>query len=467
MKNFAVFGQTITQKNYGKLNRKLPVSFMLLALLPNPAHALDLLQAWQAAASHDKSYAVAKAAQGVAVPKQKQADALWRPNVVLSDTLGGAYQSSRMDGAAFSAPGFGSMNGVTFQNSINAGIANRFAIQANQPLYDPKRRAEQAQLKQSAEMDELQWQAAQQRLMLTLAQHYFDVALAQYNLQVWQQQSHSVEHIAKEMQDRFTIGSTPITDSHEAKARLALVQAQLLNAELDLENKQTVLADMTGMVPTALTPQLPQSTLAESPSLQAWLQQAYSQAFAVRQSTLAQHIAEKEAQKYSFDSSIKVDAIAQAALDYAHGNGDFGTATNRQNNALIGVQVSVPLSTGGYRNAKLEEAQQLITKAQAETELARQQTEQQIKQSYNSLQTGKARLQALQQAISASELRLDATKLGRQVGDRTTLDVLLAENDLANAQLALRQAQVQQIMQRLTLAYLVGQLNETLLAGIK
>ena len=65
--------------------------------------------------------------------------------------------------------------------------------------------------------------------------------------------------------------------------------------------------------------------------------------------------------------------------------------------------------------------------------------------------------------IPASEARLDATAVGHEVGQRTTLDLLNAETDRAGAGLALAQARVGLWLDRLRLAMLAGQLDETLL----
>ena len=82
------------------------------------------------------------------------------------------------------------------------------------------------------------------------------------------------------------------------------------------------------------------------------------------------------------------------------------------------------------------------------------------------LQTGQASLLALQEAHKASQARLDATRLGRQVGDRTTLDLLQAENDASAAELSLLQARAALLMGRLRLQALAGQLDEAQLDSV-
>jgi outer membrane protein len=445
------------------------LQLLIMLMLYGPsAYALDLLQAWHSAVANDKDYAVAQAEHGVVAPKQKQAQALWRPNLIASGALGVGFQDTNTDGAQFSTPAFGRSNDVSFNTSINGGLASRIALTANQPIYDPKRRAEQQQLLKSADLSELEWQSSRQSLMLKVAQQYFDAAVAQKNLQVMQQQVSFIQKIAVEMQDRFNIGSSPVTDTHEAEARLAAMQALALSAELDLENKKNILADTIGQSPDNIVALLPQTKLNQVSTLplDTWINQAQSDNFSIRMHEIQAQIAEQEAKKHSFKSSIKLDAIAQYARDELDGSGSYGAANSQQTNAIIGLQVAIPLSTGGYRESKQEEAVQLLTKANLEVERGRQQVVQQIRQTYLNINIGKSRLNALQQSLKAGQLRLDATKLGRQVGDRTTLDVLNAENEVATTQLNLVQEQASILMNRLQLSALAAELDEGVLSEI-
>jgi outer membrane protein len=82
------------------------------------------------------------------------------------------------------------------------------------------------------------------------------------------------------------------------------------------------------------------------------------------------------------------------------------------------------------------------------------------------LTVGAGRIAALAEALRANRARLDATRLGRQVGDRTTLDLLNAENDATSAELALLQARVALLMDRLRLSALAGQLDEAALQTV-
>jgi outer membrane protein len=443
------------------MRRIVHITLLALACGAPAAWATDLLQAWQAAQQNDRELAVARAAQATAQPRRDQAAALWRPGVAFNASAGVATGESEMRGAQFSAPGMGTSGGVNFGTSVTGGTATRWALQASQPLYHPQRRAQQQQLGLQADMADLEWQAAQQALMLRTAQRYFDVALAQEALRVLDLQHQAVQKAATEAQDRFDIGSAPVTDTHEARARLAALRAQRLAAQTDLDLKRRALADSTGLAPAALTVRLPAASAPPAlRALDAWQQEAEAANPAIRLQQLAADIARAEAEKQRRSAAPTVELVAQAVQERLHGSGDYGSARNKNLNALVGVQVNVPLYTGGYRAAREEEALRLQDKAQAQVQSTREQVAQQVHGAWLGLNLGAERVQALTDALTASEARRDATQTGHEVGHRTLLDLLNAENDTAAARLALAQARASLLLDRLCLAQLAGRLDE-------
>ena len=449
------------------------LALLALACSAPAAGATDLLQAWQAAEQHDRSHAVARAAHATAQPRRDQAAALWRPNVALTAAVGAGTHDSDVRGAQFSAPGLGTSNGVDFSTSVHGGTATRWALQASQPLYNPQRRAQQQQLGVQAEQAELQWQAAQQALVLRTAQRYFDVAVAQEALAVLALQRDAVQRAATEAQDRYALGSVPITNIHEARARLATLRAQELAAQSELEVKRRLLADSTGLAGADLAVQLPAAGLARSTSaapllraLTAWQQDADATNPDIRLQTLAVDSARAEVRKHSRRAAPTLDLVAQAGQERLHGSGDFGRARNKSLNAMVGVQLNVPLWSGGMRSAKEGEALALQAQAEAQLEAVREQVAQQVHAAHLGLSVGAERVQALTENLTASEARQGATRLGQEVGDRTLLDLLSAENDSAAARLALAQARSQLLLERLRLAQLAGQLNEGTLRSV-
>ena len=439
-----------------------------LALCAFSAQATDLMQAWQAARQHDPQAAVADAARAAGETRRAQGASLWRPNVMLSGGAGRMSASSATRGAQFAAPGFGQSSGVSFDTSVNNGTSTRWAVTARQPLYNPERSAQRQQLEIGADSADLQWQAAQQDLMLRTAQRYFDVVLAERKLALLRQQQAAVDRAFTEAKDRFELGDAPVTDTHEASARASGLQAQVLAAQSELEFAQTILLDATGLSSGELQVKSPAGEVAprDLAPLAQWLTLTQENNPLLRLQRANADAARQETRKHSALAAPTLDLLAQAGRDRLSGSGDFGAASNTSRQQMIGVQLNVPLYTGGMRTAKLDEALRLEDKARAEVELARQQTSQQTRAAWLGLQTGQARLTALTEAVTASQARLEATRLGRQVGDRTTLDLLNAENDASAADLALLQARIEVLHNRLRLQALAGQLDETRLQTV-
>lgn len=444
-----------------------------ISLLAVPLHghaqvamAAGLVEAWRASVQSDKEYAVARAAHAAARPRRDQAAALWRPTVGVVGSVGMATKESEAQGAQFSAPAFGQSTGVGFSTSVTNGTASSWAVAATQPLYNPKRRAEQQQLSTSADLADLQWQAAGQTLMLRTVERYLDLALAEETVRVHRQQLDAVQKAAVEAQDRFKLGDAPITDTHEAGARLAALRAQVLAADSDVRIKRNLLSNTTGLPTGALVARLPGGSAGLTSSLQPlefWLDEAQAGNPGVLTRLLAADVARQEATKYRRSSSTTVDLVGQVGRDRLSGSGDFGSASNTGTNRMIGIQLSMPLFTGGYRSAREEEAMRLADKAAVEVEREREQVAEQVRLAWLGLSVGVERVRALEHALDASLARLDATRLGREVGERTTLDLLGAENESATARLALAQARIGLLMDRLRLAALVGRLDEAAL----
>ncbi|WP_051603274.1 TolC family outer membrane protein [Simplicispira psychrophila] len=450
-------------------SRRWRWALLALASVTSAASAADLLQAWQAAEQHDRSYAVARAAHAAAQPRRDQATALWRPNVALTAGAGVGTHDNDVRGAQFSAPGLGTSNGVDFSTSVHGGTATRWALQASQPLYNPQRRVQQQQLAASVALADVQWQAAQQGLMLRTAQQYFDVAVAQESLRVLGLQLAAVQRTSEEVQERFTLGQLPITDTHEARARLAGLRAQQLAAQSELDVKRRQLSDSTRLGGTDLVVHLPseRSPAAAPRTLDEWQSDAADHSPAIRQQSLALDVARLEADKHRRSASATLDLVAQVGQERLSGSGDFGRgARNKSTSAQIGVQLTVPLFTGGMRSAKEEEALRLLDAAQAQLDATREQVAQQVHAAWLGLSVGRERVQALAQALQASDARADATQLGHEVGDRTLLDLLNAQNDSASARLALAQARSQLLLERLRLAQLAGQLDDDTLRSV-
>jgi outer membrane protein len=384
---------------------------------------------------------------------------------VLEGGAARATNETAVRGAQFSAPGFGTSGGVAFDTSVENGTATRYALALRQPLYSRERQAQGRELEIAADAAEREWTQAEQSLMLRSADAYIDAALAAESLRVLQRQQDAVDKALTEAEDRFRLGDRPVTDVHEARARSAALKAQRLAAQTALALSRARLADLTGAPVADAALALPGTAGGDGLGrLDDWLARAERGNAALLLARTRLDAAQARQGATGAALAPTVDLVARIGRDRVAGSGDFAAgASSTARDRAIGVQLSVPLYTGGMRSARDDEARAGVDKAAAELEAARRQVAQQTRAAWLDLDAGASRTAALQAALDASRARLDATRTGLQAGDRTTLDLLNAENDAAAAELALQQARAQLISLRLRLAALAGELDEAAL----
>ena len=426
------------------------------------ADDLSLSEAIASARLHDKEYLSASTLTDSADALRAQAGSLWRPQVVLSASAGKASNETKTAGAQFSAPSMGMFNQtVDFNTSISNGTMTQWAVSAKQPLYNPARRAQSQQLKLGAQITDLQRQGAEQALIVRTAERYFDAQLAQQKLQLLSAQLKSTQSSTEEAQYRFDIGNRPITEVYESQTQLAEIQAAHYGAQSDLQIKLQRLQDAIGHIPAALpnAVQLRQP-LPKLEPLAVWQTKAQQNNIELQMQALAVRNAQAKAQEYALGASASVDLVGQIGRQKLSGDGDYGSAKNQQNNSMIGVQLTVPLYTGGYNSAKYQEAQAALKKAQIDLQRTQEQVAQNVNAAWLGAQTAQLQVSALSAALKASAARLDATKTGQEVGHRTVLDVLNAQNQNTQVRINLESAKQQYVMSRLRLGALVQALDE-------
>lgn len=420
-----------------------------------------MTDAWRAAMAHDPTFAAAQAQRDAGRARGAEGKALWMPTLSATGGVGRGDLDNRTQGAFFSAPGFGSTRGVDFQTDISGGLATRWALVAEQPLFDSARLADSTSQRNAARIAEAQFQIAQQDLILRSAKVYFDVLNSHVQLQTLVLLRASAERARLQAQARYDAGDLPVTDLREAQANADTIDVQELDARDAVALSEAAFTDLTGLDSTDLG-ELTDAATAQMPTpdtLTSWTERA------VRGSPLLliQHLqvttATAQLSRYSPWSAPRVSLIAQIGQDYLHGNGDFGSSDVSMRQTMIGLQATIPLYTGGMRSAQRHEANALEHQAEAELDSTDQKVRQQTRRAWLSLTTAAARVQALQRLRISAASRRDATRLGSQTGGRTTLELLGAEADYQHAVTDFQRAQSDWFMAQLQLKSMAGELT--------
>jgi len=429
---------------------------MALVMMPGvcvPAWATDLLTIYREAVVQDSTYAGAKAQYIGAQEKLPQARALLLPNINIGAGSHYNVTDSRYQPAIF-------------PNGRHDFYDYNYGINLTQPLYRRQNNATFEQAKVQVRQAQNQLSASAQDLMTRVAQGYFDVLLARANLSTIGSQKTAVAEQLEQAKRNFIVGTATITDSREAQARYDLVIAQEIVGQNDLEVKTRALEQIVGKPvgrlagltsPVTLNPPQPVD-------MTAWVEQAYQSSLQVALARQNVEIAAQEVKKADAGHYPTLDAVGSLSENYAN-SGANGIGSDVKA-LVVGLQLNVPLYQGGGISSRVREAVAGQERARQDLESARRTVAQQTREAFLGVTSGLAQIKALEQAVSSTKLQLESTKLGQEVGVRTAVDVLNAEQQLAAAERDLAQAVYGTIVNQLKLKAAVGKLAEADLADV-
>jgi outer membrane protein len=430
-----------------------PGSILLATLLAasGGAQAADLLQTYRAAQANDPVIAAARATQQAGQEKLSQGRSLLMPSVNLTANTTFNDLTTQFNP---SVPPL--LTGGTDRYNSNG-----YGVTLVQPLFREQNWAAYSESKLQAMQSDLQYKIAEQDLIVRVAQAYFDVLIAQDSVELVGAQMKAISEQREQAKRNFEVGSATITDTLEAQARYDQTGAQEIAAKNNLEVKRSALQQLINAVPGDLDElgkdfklEVPQPAIIEK-----WVSEAEQSNLQLAIAQASAEIADKEVARNRGGNYPTVDIVANYSRNNANG-GSFGIGTDTTSKS-VGLQLNMPLFEGGAVNSKWREAEANRERARHELENARRNVEQQTRQAYLGVVSGVSQVQALKQALASSQSVLDASKLGQEVGVRTNLDVLNAQQQLFSTRRDLYQAQYNYLMSELRLKQAEGTLGLT------
>jgi outer membrane protein len=263
----------------------------------------------------------------------------------------------------------------------------------------------------------------------------------------------------RQTRDRFNVGEVTRTDVAQAESRLAAGRSQLLAAQSNYTTSKAVYRQVIGVEPGKLAPASPVDRKSP-PTLPGALGQAAAEHPTI---TIAM---------YNVDVQVLQVKIAEGALYptlSAVGNVQktYGSTQNPSTldttTASIAAQLSIPLYQGGSEYATIRQAKETLGQRQLDLDTARLAVQSNVVQSWGQLDAAKAQIEATQAQVAAAEIALNGVREEARVGQRTTLDVLNAQQDLVNARVALVTAQRDRMVASYTVLASVGALSPQVL----
>ncbi len=420
---------------------------LALAFAGTPALAqgtFDLLQAWQAAEQRDPDYAAAQSARNAEQEKVVQARATLLPTVALGAT--GQSADTREAGHLSTAS--------------SRGIAS-WNLTLTQPVFDAGKWSTLRQSEYQANLADVALQQARQDLVLRVAQAYFDVLAAQDTLTTLQAQMQATQSQLDAASRSFELGGTTVADVHEAQAKLDLLKAAELQAHNTLQISRDRLAQIINERPQQLAALASDLDLpSPQPSrIDDWSQQAAQASLEVASAQLNTMIVEKQLDIARSGHYPTVSLQAQTGTASNRGTAGLNTASPRSLDSSIGLQLSIPVFSGGGISSQVREQTSRLQHARYRLESARRQSIQASQQAFSQVTSGLAQIQALRAAERSSQASLQANQTGYEVGVRINIDVLNAQQQLYETRRALLQARYDTLMASLRLKAATGTLG--------
>lgn len=420
------------------------------------AQSADLLQVYRDAAGFDAQYAAARAARDAGLEKLPQGRAGLLPTIGLSaNTTWNDIESTARTSPA-----------VTRNAEYNS---NGWSVSLSQPLFRWQNWVGYKQAELAAALAEMQFAQASQDLIVRATQAYFDVLLAQETLATTQAQKIAIAEQLESAKRNFEVGTSTITDTHEAQARYDLAFATEIAAENDLAVKRQILRTLTGKEPEALKGLrlALQIGLPQPADIGQWVTSAESGNISVQVAQTNLDVAGREIERQRAGHYPTLDLVATHGQSAAGASLSTTTGVGSDSkSSTIGLQLAVPLFAGGAVSSKEREAAALNEKARADLDYARRQATLAARQSYLGVSAGLAQVKALEAGVASSQLAVESNKLGYEVGVRINIDVLNAQSQLFDTRQKLAKARLDTLIAQLKLKSAAGTLSENDLAAI-
>ena len=435
-------------------NMKLKISAVLVAgcFIGTSAIAADLMDVYREAQAQDPVYSSARFAFDASKEIVPQARAT---NFLPSLSLSTSYNRNHRQTEGFPAADFNT---------------HGYTLSLTQPLFRMQNWISYGQAGLQAKQSEAVFADAAQSLIVRTAQAYFDVLLARDNVALSGAQKTAINEQLAQAKRNFEVGTSTITDTYEAQAKYDLAVAKEISDLNDLEIKRQALQQLVNKMPATLAPLRtnPMLTLPMPSDMDLWVKAAEEASPVIAQSRLASDIAVKEVDRNKAGHLPTLDlggSYGSSSQPFTTASGSVGSSFDTKS-AGIGLTLTIPLYQGGGTQSRVRQSLSNRDKANADLENTKRTVAQSVRQNYLGVTNGVAQVKALEAALVSNKSSLDATVLGKEVGVRTNVDVLNAQQQLFQAQRDLQQARYTTIMSQLRLKSAAGRLVEEDLAEV-
>jgi outer membrane protein len=297
----------------------------------------------------------------------------------------------------------------------------------------------------------------EQTVLLNAATIYMDYLRDAATVEVQRSNVRVLEQTLKQTQDRFNVGEVTRTDVAQSEAQLAAGKTQELAAESQLTTTRSNFRRIIGNEPEGLAPGSPvdrflpaalpaavELSLIENPNVTAAM-------FGIDVNFLTVKVNE---------GALLPTVSLQAAVQQSY---EQTLSIYRSFGASAIAQVTVPIYQGGAEYSLIRQSKENLAQQRLALEQTRDLTRANTVTAWGQLVAGKAQVASAQSQVTASEIALNGVREEAKAGQRTTLDVLNAQQALVNARIALVTAQHDRVVASYSVLNAVGRLSPIVL----
>ncbi len=427
--------------------RTLPCLLLGLAASTN-AHAIDLLELYQLALANEPTYRAARAEADASREALPQALSQLLPNLQGSGSRSKANTAQTTSGLA--------VQDVSRQFDY---FSSNYSLTLRQPLFRPQSWAAYKQAEANVGGYLAKLDAEEQNLGNRVAGAYFDALMAEDFLAFVVAQKEAYLGQLNAAKRAFNFGEGTRTDIDDAQARYDLTLAQEFQAKQNNRYTKHQLETLVN-IPVPSLAKLDPARMDLGPlqpaRLEAWMDKTVDSNPQMRQLNALLEAARQEVVKARAGHFPTVDFFMQ----YRKADSDSETTINQRNaTTQIGVQIAIPLYSGGYTQSTVRQALANVERLQEQTEAARRGLQLQVRKEFQSVAEGQENIRANEVAVHSADQAILSTRKGVEAGTRTPLDVLNALQQKATAARDLANARYQYAMARIRLMSLTGSLD--------
>ncbi|MGD0025235.1 MAG: TolC family outer membrane protein [Xanthobacteraceae bacterium] len=362
----------------------------------------------------------------------------YRPKLSITGNAGDNYTDVTVSSIHFAEP------------YVSRGVG----ATATQTLYNGFQTANRVRQAESQVMGARETlRVTEQQVLLDAATAYMNLLRDQAILDLNRRNVEVLTEQLKQTRDRFTVGEVTRTDVAQAESRLAAGRSSLLGAQSNYVTSQANYRRVIGVAPGRLAPGTPVDRFSP-PALNGAIAQGEQQSPSVLAAMYGVDIAEL-AVKVN-EGSLYPNLGLTAGVSQ---NWDAAYNVDKQFLASLVGQLTIPIYQGGGEYSTIRQSKETLGQQRLNLDVNRDQARATVVQSWGQLDAGRAQIEATTAQVNAAEIALNGVREEARVGQRTTLDVLNAQQELVNARVALVTAQHDRVVASYTLLAAVGGLS--------